>query len=113
MDNPQASHTVEVRDGKVVVALAGEVDLAIENHVAAWLSEAISEHPGMDFEVDLEEVEFLDSSGIRALLNAHHTVTAKGGTFRLARAQGTVREVLEIVDVYDLLSGPLPEEPAV
>jgi NADPH2:quinone reductase len=101
---PQASHLVEV-DGDVVrVHLLGELDLAVAAEVSGWLDKALDEHPGKHLEVDLSMLEFLDSSGIRALLNAHISATARGRRFRVVGATGGVREVLEIVDVHDLLA---------
>ena len=105
---PQATHEVAILSGVVRVALAGEFDLATEADLARWLGQAIIDHPGMDLEVDLHEVGFIDSSGIRGLLTAHRIATERSRTFRLTGAQGTVREVLEIVDVYDLLTGQQP-----
>jgi anti-anti-sigma factor len=105
---PLATHRVEVLSGAVRVSLAGELDLSTEADLARWLSHAIVNHPGMDLEVDLHEVGFLDSTGIRALLTAYRFATEHGSAFRLTGADGTVREVLEIVDVYDLLTGQQP-----
>jgi anti-anti-sigma factor len=102
---PQATHEVDVLSGAVRVTLAGEFDLNTETDLAGWLGRAILDHPGIDLEVDMREVGFMDSSGIRGLLTAHRIATEHGRTFRLTGAQGTVREVLEIVDVYDLLTG--------
>jgi anti-anti-sigma factor len=105
---PQASHKVEVLDGAVRVVLAGELDLSTEADLGRWLSLAVLDHPGMDLEVDLYDVGFLDSTGIRSLLTAHRVATEHGRAFHLTGARGTVREVLEIVDVYDLLTGQQP-----
>ena len=99
-----ATHEVEVLSGVVRVVLAGELDLSTEADLARWLGRAILDHPGMDLEVDLSGVGFLDSTGIRALLTAHRVATEHGSVFLLTGAAGTVREVLEIVDVYDLLT---------
>lgn len=101
---PLASHLVEVRGDVVCVYLRGELDLAVADEVSGWLDKAFDEHPGKDLEVDLSTLDFLDSSGIRALLNAYRTVTAKGRVFRVVGATGGVREVLEIVHVHELLS---------
>jgi len=102
---PQASHTVEVRGDVVRVRLRGELDLSVAAEVSGWLDKALDEHPTKDMEIDLRELEFLDSSGIQALLNAYATVTGRGRTLRMVGASGGVREVLEIVDVHDLLTG--------
>jgi anti-anti-sigma factor len=105
---PQATHEVDVLSGAVRVVLAGEFDLSTEADLASWLHAAVHDHPGMDLEVDLHRVSFLDSSGIRGLLTAHRLAGEHGRGFRLTGAHGTVREVLEIVDVYDMLAGPQP-----
>ncbi|MDI1463267.1 STAS domain-containing protein [Catellatospora sp. KI3] len=109
MDNvsrpPQASHEVELAPGIVRVSLVGEIDMGVEGAVAGWLTEAIRTHPDRRLEVDVSRVGFLDSSGIRVLLQAQARAVREGGGFRLTGAQGTVREVLEIVDVYGLLTG--------
>lgn len=102
---PQATHTVVVRAGRVVVSLAGEFDLVTEPDLESWLRQAIVGNPGSEIEVDLHEVTFLDSSGIRSLLRAYDLAVEQGTPFRIVDAKGTVREVLEIVDVYDLLTG--------
>ncbi|WP_212843484.1 STAS domain-containing protein [Catellatospora sp. IY07-71] len=102
---PQATHEVEVLPDAVRVSLAGEFDLMTEQDLTTWLVGAIEAHPGRPVEVDMDRVTFLDSSGIRVLLSAHGLAARHGGSFRLTRASGMVREVLDIVDVYAFLSG--------
>ncbi|GAA2361221.1 hypothetical protein Cme02nite_38880 [Catellatospora methionotrophica] len=101
---PQATHEVEVLDNSVRITLAGEFDLANEQALTSWLVDAIKADPGRPVEVDMHDVGFIDSSGIRVLLQAHAVAAQHGGTFRLTRASGAVREVLEIVAVYDHLT---------
>ncbi|MBV1856516.1 STAS domain-containing protein [Catellatospora tritici] len=109
MDNagrrPQASHKVELAPDIVRVSLVGEIDMGVEDAVEGWLTDAIRTHPDRRLEVDVSRVTFLDSSGIRVLLHAHAQAVQEGCAFRLTGAHGTVRDVLEIVDVYDLLTG--------
>ncbi|WP_144119196.1 STAS domain-containing protein [Catellatospora sichuanensis] len=101
---PQATHEVEVLADRVRITLAGEFDLANEQALTSWLVNAIQAGPGRAVEVDMQDVGFIDSSGIRVLLQAHAVAAQHGGSFRLTRASGTVREVLEIVAVYDYLT---------
>ncbi len=89
----------------MLVSLSGEFDLVTEAELEGFLRQAILGHPGVRVDVDMSRVGFLDSSGIRALLRAHGLAAERGSDLRLIDTRGTVREVLEIVDVYDLLTG--------
>lgn len=104
MVQPQLTHTVGMDGGTVRVALRGELDVAVTADVAAWMEAAMEQNPGGDVVLDLSGLDFLDSSGIREILNAYSSVTGRGGSFRVTGAGGSVREVLEIVAVYDLLT---------
>lgn len=102
---PQATHEVEVLPDTVRVSLTGEFDLLTGPDLTSWLGDTIRAYPGRPVEVDMQQVTFLDSTGIRVLLQAHGLAAREGGCLRLTGASGTVREVLDIVDVYTLLSG--------
>ena len=56
---------VDTRDGAVVVSLAGELDLYNAEEVRSALLEACAAEPEV-LVVDLGEVGFIDSSGVRA-----------------------------------------------
>lgn len=53
--------------------------------------------------VDLLDVSFIDSSTVRALLEAEQTVTDRGGWIRLVHSHHMIAKVLEICGVADLL----------
>ena len=56
--------------------------------------------------LDLASVEFIDSSGLGALISALKSVRTAGGTLALARLSGPVRNILEITRldrVFDML----------
>lgn len=59
------------QDGVPVVAVAGEVDIATAPLLRAELTTQLAQSPVV-LVVDLREVTFFDSSGIGALLAAHH-----------------------------------------
>jgi len=57
-------------DGHVVVALRGELDLVDAADVAAALAAAVARDPGII--VDLAGLEFIDCSGVAALVRQPH-----------------------------------------
>jgi anti-sigma B factor antagonist len=49
--------------------------------------------------LDLRELSFIDSSGLRALIMADQRVRSEGGRFIVVRGQDRVNEVLEMTGV--------------
>jgi anti-anti-sigma factor len=89
-------------DGVAVVALSGEFDLAGVERFDAELRRLEAESPGV-LVVDLTELQFMDSSGLRALVMADHR--ARRAQRRLAIVPGppAVRRVFEITQLDDRL----------
>jgi anti-sigma B factor antagonist len=81
------------------LAVSGEIDA----HTAPTLAEAIDSSDVSELEVDLSAVEFVDSSGLRVLIDAHQRADADGRVLRLARPSAAVRRLFEISGVDDYL----------
>jgi stage II sporulation protein AA (anti-sigma F factor antagonist) len=82
---------------------AGEIDVASAPILAAQLCAATD--GGAVVVVDLGDVTFMDSSGLNALVMAHH---AAPGHVRLGAVHPNVRRVLEIAGVIDIFAPPEP-----
>ena len=54
--------------------------------------------------LDLANVPYMSSSGLRLLLTAHKTMLGKGGELQIANIQPTVKEVLDITGFSDILN---------
>jgi anti-sigma B factor antagonist len=89
--------------GTIVVSAVGDLDLVGADTFEQELATVIGTGAG-DVVVDLSEVAFVDSAGINALLKGRRMAEEHGGTFRVARASGLVREVLEMTGVWSHLS---------
>jgi anti-anti-sigma factor len=75
-----------------VVELSGELDMATAQGLSDWLVKIA----GSDVVVDLTELTFMDSSGIKALVMARNRIVEQGNDLFLTRPQPIVRRVLEI-----------------
>ncbi|HTI33594.1 MAG TPA: STAS domain-containing protein, partial [Miltoncostaea sp.] len=53
------------------------------------------------FDLDLGEVAFVDSTGLRSLFQLHDITTANGGRLRLLRPSARVMRLLEMTDTAD------------
>ena len=54
--------------------------------------------------IDLANVPYMSSAGLRLLLTAHKTMIARGGELQLANVQEAVRDVLDITGFSDILT---------
>ncbi len=96
---PSNTITVEVTDAQraTLVSVAGEVDLATADRLTA----AGRDLPAGPTPVvlDLERVSFMDSSGMRCLLDFSRTVEEAGRPLALLRPSAAVTRLLDLVDL--------------
>ena len=85
--------------GRPVLAVTGEIDLAVAPRFAQELESLVGGAGGTGI-VDLSGVAFIDSSGIRELLEAQRAARAAGGELLLANPSPPCRHVLEISGVW-------------
>jgi anti-sigma B factor antagonist len=88
----------------VVVTPTGEIDRDTAPRLQDALEEAVRGARGGRVEVDLRHVGFLDSSGVGALLSAYRLAGATGATLQVRDPVPAVRTVLDITNVWNLLS---------
>jgi anti-sigma B factor antagonist len=58
---------------------------------------------GDDLFVDCSELTYIDSTGIRALLEAHQTLEASGHRMLIANMNDSTRRVFDILGLTDVL----------
>ncbi|MEO6570374.1 MAG: STAS domain-containing protein, partial [Ilumatobacteraceae bacterium] len=81
------------------LVIAGEIDA----HTAPALAEAIT-GAGPDLTIDMSGIEFVDSSGLRVLIDAHQAAESGGGSLTLSNPSPAVTRLLEISGVVDYLN---------
>ncbi len=94
--------------GGRVVTVMGDLDLASADTLVATVRDLLSDGAAVDVTVDLSGANFLDSSGVRALLLAYQAVAEQGGSLRVSGARGIVADVLRITAIEFLGAAPSP-----
>jgi anti-sigma B factor antagonist len=89
-------------DGHAVVVLRGELDVTEAANVAASL--AVAAASGRDVIVDLEGLEFIDSSGLAALVLARQHARRAGFDLLLAAPQPQVARMLTLTRLIDVFA---------
>ena len=87
-EDPRLDVAVDI-DGALV--LEGEID----SYTAPELAERLEADRSIEV-VDLAAVTFIDSSGLRALVQAHQARAEAGSTLRLRSPSAAVQRLLEI-----------------
>jgi anti-sigma B factor antagonist len=85
------------------IDLHGELDLQSAPALSDQLDELASRHAVLVI-VGLEDVTFLDSSGLRALVHGARRLEDAGGRLLVEGASGAVARVLELTDLLRRLS---------
>jgi anti-sigma B factor antagonist len=106
---PAVELSIDVqREGDdAVVHLAGELDISTSPDLQDALAE-LTDAPRR-VAVDLSELEFMDSTGLAALLGAHKTLSEQGGTLELRHPSKMIVNLVQITgldDVFEIRLSP-------
>lgn len=94
---------VRTVDGTQVFELTGSLDIATSPAVRAALVSA-SERGDHRLIVDLQRVDFLDSTGLGALIGAQRRAKEFGGEVRLVAKEGQILRLLRITGLLKVFA---------
>jgi anti-sigma B factor antagonist len=93
---------VTERDGRTLVTVHGEVDLATSPQLRDCLAGIVDDKPSIV--VDLDDVGFIDSTGIGVLVGGVKRARSNGGDLALVCNQRRILKVLEITGLTQIFS---------
>jgi stage II sporulation protein AA (anti-sigma F factor antagonist) len=86
----------EPSEGVLVMNLSGELDMATVEPLREASRTALASGDYNTLVFDLTQLEFIDSTGLHVLTDAHREITLKGGQVRMVCPKGNIRTVLEL-----------------
>jgi anti-sigma B factor antagonist len=89
--------------GVVVLAFAGELDLAMHGRFHDLVDEIVAEQPRLVV-ADLAEAGFMDSTMLRELLRAHSALQEAGAQLIVAAPQPPILRLLELTGTDAVLN---------
>jgi len=89
---------------RVIVSVRGDVDLGTVDALSQALEQAT--RGGGQVVIDMKDVTFLDSTGVRVLVEAYRSAQRSGGALYVRGARHWVARVLEVTGVARLLTMP-------
>jgi anti-anti-sigma factor len=99
---------VERGDGQAVVRVSGEFDLAA-THVVEEALLSVEDDQNRVIVLDLREVTFLDSTGLRTITSADHRARDAGHELRIVRGPEQIQKLLYVTGMDKIL--PLVDDP--
>jgi anti-anti-sigma factor len=91
------------QDGRVAYVLKGELDMAGGESLVRRVTELAASTTGR-IDIDMEQVAFIDSSGVRALLRLHEAAVTSGRPMSVRNLTPDVRRLLDLIGVTELLT---------
>jgi anti-sigma B factor antagonist len=88
----------ERREGQTFVALVGELDIATAPRFEEGLAEVERDTPGT-LVLDLRRVEFIDSTGLRAVIAADERARSAGRRLVIVRGPAAVERVFSVTQL--------------
>ena len=106
-DRPPSPFSVNVTGGggrALVAAVAGDVDIATANDMSAAVIAALEDHPGLGVILDFSNVGFMDSSGLRAVLDISRRLDLGAASLVLLSPNRPVRKLLSLAGLDERMS---------
>jgi anti-sigma B factor antagonist len=82
--------------GSLTICIAGELDPSTADQVRDEVTERVAEHDVEELLLDLSGVTFMDSAGVRVIVELHHEQRRRSRRVWLVNIADPSRRVLEI-----------------
>lgn len=97
--------TITEESGKVLVAISGELSANECDDLKRDLA-PLCERKGLNIEMDLSELEYVCSRGLRVFLALAQAQEADGGSVKVTAITPVVREVFDLTGFTKIFIGP-------
>lgn len=105
--------SASLRGKRLVVSLSGELDMSsAEPLVADVCDKAFDTGLVAEIAIDLGEVSFIDSAGLRALLTLQQEAATAGLRFHVTAVSASVNRLIALAGVEDVLLSSSSHKPS-
>jgi stage II sporulation protein AA (anti-sigma F factor antagonist) len=93
----------EKKKNTLTVRLTGELDHSVAASIRAEVDELILDPRVRRLVFDLNELEFMDSSGIGLIIGRYKLMSRRGGSVAVSCRSGKVDRIFEMAGLYQLI----------
>jgi anti-sigma B factor antagonist len=84
------------RSGPATLSLEGDIDVSVADQLAAESARALDDAESSGLVVDMQNVKFIDSTGLGALVRLRKTAAARGISMRLRNVPPQTLRVMQL-----------------
>lgn len=95
--------TTLIQKGVLIVRITGELDMHVANQFRDTIDQCLEQSGLNDIVINLEEVPFIDSSGIGVILGRYKKVAHLGGKVSLVGVQSAVEKILLLSGILGIM----------
>lgn len=95
---------LRVKENKdnLIIYLKGRLDVHLSAEVEKEINDIIQENPNMSIIINLNEIEYMSSSGLRVLVAVMRLLKANERSLRLCHLNSAVKKIFEVVELMDM-----------
>lgn len=102
-----------ITQGILRIKAAGELDMAVANSFRQQVEDMMNQAMANDIILNLQDVAFIDSSGLGVILGRYKRVSAMGGKMAIVAPQPQVRRILELSGIMKIIEEYSTDEAAI
>jgi len=89
-------------DKVVVVYLAGRLDVHLSAEIEKEINKIIQNEPDMHLLMNLQNVEYMSSSGLRIFVSTMRILKEQKRMLKLCNMNNAVKKIFEVVELMDM-----------
>ncbi|NLT96518.1 MAG: anti-sigma factor antagonist [Clostridia bacterium] len=95
--------TVKIKNDALIVSISGDLDLVIAREFRDTVDKVLKDKPIKNLILDLSEVNFIDSSGLGAILGRYKLLQQRGGRMSIWGAKPSVFRILDLSGIMKII----------
>lgn len=94
---------VKIKNESLVVKVSGDLDLVIAKEFRETVDKILWDKPLKNLILDLADVQFIDSSGLGAILGRYKLIQQRGGKMSIWGVKPSVYRILDLSGIMKII----------
>jgi len=95
--------TVKIKNESLIVKISGDLDLVLAKEFRETVDKILMDKPLRNLILDLSEVDFIDSSGLGAILGRYKMIQQRKGKMSIWGAKPSVYRILDLSGILKII----------